>query len=117
MRFDSFSEAKIDDEEVGLAMAMATVPTTSSSSLASSPEGYSSRVTNALGGTALFLSKYLGVYDLVMSTHTSIIVDSVGPPSAEVCRTIASFPEVDHPRFIELREVEVEDIPLKQRCN
>jgi hypothetical protein len=28
----------------------------------------------------------------VMSTHTSILVDSVGPPSTEVCRTAASFP-------------------------
>ena len=27
----------------------------------------------------------------LMSTHTSI-VDSVGPPSAEVCRTATSFP-------------------------
>src|SRR4051794_5522091 len=29
---------------------------------------------------------------LVMSTHASILVHSVGPPSAEVCRTTASFP-------------------------
>ena len=28
----------------------------------------------------------------VMSTHASILVDSVGPPRAEVCRTAASFP-------------------------
>ena len=49
-----------------------------------------------------------------MSTHTSILVDSVGPPRAEVCRTSASFPQVDHPKYIELREVEVKDIPLKQ---
>jgi hypothetical protein len=28
----------------------------------------------------------------VMSTNTSILVDSVGPPSAEVSRTAASFP-------------------------
>jgi hypothetical protein len=27
----------------------------------------------------------------VMSTHASILVDSVGPPSAEVCRTAPSF--------------------------
>jgi hypothetical protein len=52
-----------------------------------------------------------------MSINTSILVDSVGPPSAEVCRTAASFPLVDHPRFIELREEEVKDIPLKQPCN
>jgi hypothetical protein len=28
----------------------------------------------------------------VMSTHASVLVDSVGPPSAEVCRAVASFP-------------------------
>jgi hypothetical protein len=28
----------------------------------------------------------------MMSTHASVLVDSVGPPSAEVCRTVASFP-------------------------
>jgi hypothetical protein len=28
----------------------------------------------------------------MMSTHASVLVDSVGPPSAEVCRTAASFP-------------------------
>jgi hypothetical protein len=28
----------------------------------------------------------------MMSTHAFILVDSVGPPSAEVCRTAASFP-------------------------
>jgi hypothetical protein len=32
------------------------------------------------------------LHDLLMSTHASILVDSVGPPSAEVCRTAASFP-------------------------
>jgi hypothetical protein len=53
----------------------------------------------------------------MMSTHTSILVDSVGPPSAEVCRTTSSFPSVNHPRFIELREEDVKDIPLKQPCN
>jgi hypothetical protein len=42
LRFDSFAEAKRDDEEVGLAMAMVNVPTTLSSSLASSPKRYSS---------------------------------------------------------------------------
>jgi hypothetical protein len=30
--------------------------------------------------------------DYMMSTHASVLVDSVGPPSAEVCRTAASFP-------------------------
>jgi hypothetical protein len=28
----------------------------------------------------------------LMSTHGSVLVDSVGPPSAEVCRAAASFP-------------------------
>ena len=28
----------------------------------------------------------------VMSTHASILVDSVGPPRVEVCRTAACFP-------------------------
>ena len=37
--------------------------------------------------------------------HTSILVDYVGPPSAEVCSTAANFPQVSNPRFIELREV------------
>jgi hypothetical protein len=31
-------------------------------------------------------------YISLMSTHASILVDSVGPPSAEVCRAAASFP-------------------------
>jgi hypothetical protein len=31
-------------------------------------------------------------YKGVMSTNASILVDSVGPPSAEVCSTAASFP-------------------------
>jgi hypothetical protein len=28
----------------------------------------------------------------VMYTHASVLVDSVGPPSAEVCRAATSFP-------------------------
>jgi hypothetical protein len=28
----------------------------------------------------------------LMSTHASVLVDSVGPPSAEVCRVAASIP-------------------------
>jgi hypothetical protein len=28
----------------------------------------------------------------VMSMHASVLVDSVGPPSVEVCRTATSFP-------------------------
>ena len=43
-----------------------------------------------------------------MSTHASILVDYVGPPSAEVCRTVAiSLKWMTW--FIELMEVEVED--------
>jgi hypothetical protein len=30
--------------------------------------------------------------DRVMSTHVSVFVDSVGPPSAEIYRTAISFP-------------------------
>jgi hypothetical protein len=33
-----------------------------------------------------------------MSTHASILVDSVGPPSAEVCRAAASFPLSGSPK-------------------
>jgi hypothetical protein len=33
-----------------------------------------------------------GWSDSLMSTHKSVLVDSVGPPSAEVCRAAASFP-------------------------
>ena len=58
-----------------------------------------------------------GAIGAVMSTNASTLADSVGPPSAEVCRTAASFPYVNHPRFIELGEVEVKDIPLKQPCS
>jgi hypothetical protein len=49
--------------------------------------------------------------------HASILVDSVWPPSAEVCRIAVSFPQVDHPRFIELREEEFKAIPFKQPYN
>jgi hypothetical protein len=52
-----------------------------------------------------------------MSTNAYILIDSVGPPSEEFCRAVASFSYVDHPRFIELREEEVKVIPLKQPCN
>jgi hypothetical protein len=41
----------------------------------------------------LFVSIFSSsVFRPVMSTHASVLVDSVGPPSAEVCRTAASFP-------------------------
>jgi hypothetical protein len=35
---------------------------------------------------------HMSCNELLMSTNASILVDSVGPPSAEVCRTAASFP-------------------------
>jgi hypothetical protein len=57
------------------------------------------------------------VDDTLMSMNASILVDNVGPPSAEACRTAASFPLVDHPRFIRLREEEIKGIPLKQPCS
>jgi hypothetical protein len=44
---------------------------------------------------AMYLRRQLGLWlghRWVMSTHTSVLVDSIGPPSAEVCRTTASFP-------------------------
>ena len=34
--------------------------------------------------------------------HNLLLVDVVGPPSAEVCRTVANFPQVDDLRFINL---------------
>ena len=32
--------------------------------------------------------------------HNLLLVDVVGPPSPEVCRTVANFPQVDDLRFI-----------------
>ena len=32
--------------------------------------------------------------------HNLLLVDVVGPPSAEVCRIVANFPQVDDLRFI-----------------
>ena len=32
--------------------------------------------------------------------HNLLLVDVVGPPSAEVCRTVANFSQVDDLRFI-----------------
>jgi hypothetical protein len=41
-----------------------------------------------------FTTKLPNLNDMccLMSMNTSILVDSVGSPSAEVCRTAASFP-------------------------
>jgi hypothetical protein len=36
--------------------------------------------------------KYVNFCGALMSTHAYVLVDSVGPPSAEVCRTASSFP-------------------------
>jgi hypothetical protein len=43
-------------------------------------------------GVQPVLTQWDGQPTSVMSTHASVLVDSVGPPSAEVCRTAASFP-------------------------
>ena len=50
----------------------------------SAPPRSAGRVTGF--GTSMKFTEYL------MSTCASILVDSVGPPRAEVCRTAASFP-------------------------
>ena len=42
--------------------------------------------------------KELDVYNL-------LLVDVVGPPSAEICRIVANFPQVDDLRFINPWEV------------
>jgi hypothetical protein len=39
-----------------------------------------------------FLIFFIYTIEPLMSTHASILVDSVGPPSAEVCRAATSFP-------------------------
>jgi hypothetical protein len=49
-------------------------------------------VAMAVGGGARGWARGGWRRRLVMSTHASILLDSVGPPSAEVCRTTASFP-------------------------
>ena len=41
---------------------------------------------------------HLKVADVLL--HNLLLVDVVGPPSAEVCRTVANFPQVDDLRFI-----------------
>jgi ATP-binding cassette subfamily B (MDR/TAP) protein 1 len=40
----------------------------------------------------LWLSQERYIEKVLMSTHASVLVDSVGPPSVEVCRTATSFP-------------------------
>jgi hypothetical protein len=45
-----------------------------------------------VGVKCLLFSPATAPENSLMSTHASILVDSVGPPSAEVCRTAASFP-------------------------
>ena len=41
--------------------------------------------------------------------HNLLLVDVVGPPSAEVCRIVANFPQVDDLRFINPWEAPDED--------
>ena len=40
------------------------------------------------------------IYPALMSTTQPSSVDVVGPASAQVCRTVANFPQVDDLRFI-----------------
>jgi hypothetical protein len=40
----------------------------------------------------LYLASGCVLFVSLMSTHASVLVDSVGPPNAEVCRAAASFP-------------------------
>jgi hypothetical protein len=42
--------------------------------------------------TFYLTSPVIALEKSLMSTHASILVDSVGPPSVEVCRTAVSFP-------------------------
>jgi hypothetical protein len=49
-------------------------------------------LAEAKDGTADRPVNLVGTTDLLMSTHASVLVDSVGPPSVEVCRAAASFP-------------------------
>jgi hypothetical protein len=49
---------------------------------------YSRKVIGYLG----FSRREVFIGEGVMSTHASILVDSVGPPNTDVCRTAASFP-------------------------
>ena len=54
----------------------------------------------------MVLMRPLALIPLVFEVHldvyytTFILVDVVGPPSAEFCRTVANFPQVDDLRFI-----------------
>ena len=41
--------------------------------------------------------------------HNLLLVDVVGPPSAEVCRIVANFPQVDDLSFINPWEAQDED--------
>jgi hypothetical protein len=52
------------------------------------PKGPNSFPENILQDAAIVDARSGGL----MSTHASVLVDSVGPPSAEVCRAAASFP-------------------------
>jgi hypothetical protein len=45
-----------------------------------------------LGHVCKLDKAHYGLKQALMSTHASVLVDSVGPPSAEVCITASSFP-------------------------
>ena len=48
---------------------------------------------------------------------TFLLVDVVGPPSAEFCRTVANFPQVVDLRFINPWRRGMKMVSLKQPCN
>jgi hypothetical protein len=56
--------------------------------------GYLPRVLffNAFELGAESANQVISSDEALMSMHASVLVDSVGPPSAEVCRVAASFP-------------------------
>jgi len=61
-------------------------------STSSSTEKFLLVVSTNKPGAAILVSGVEEIETSLMSTGASILVDSVGPPRAEVCRTAASFP-------------------------
>ena len=49
--------------------------------------------------------------------HNLLLVDVVGPASAQVCRTVANFPQVDDLRFVNHRRCRMKMVSLKQPYN
>jgi hypothetical protein len=50
------------------------------------------RLSRPSRSTTQFRTSYNEDLMSLMSMHLSVLVDSVGPPSVEVCRAAASFP-------------------------